>query len=614
MDQAPSIQYNLDPESLKLQLPEAPGVYLFKDDLGQILYIGKAKNLKKRVLTYFKSSGKIPHKTEIMINRARGLGVILTSTEKEAFILESNLIKKHLPRYNIILRDDKQYPWLRLDIKEPYPRLSIVRKPKKDGARYFGPFSSAQSVRQTLKLIDRVFQLRKCKSKHLPKRSRPCLNYQLGRCLGPCTHDIPLQRYKEVVKQVSLFLEGRNLELIKAMKKSMEEAAEKLDFEKAARTRDRIRAVERTIERQHVASAKSEDLDVVGLAQKNGAFQLAVLFVRKGYLTGSRDYFISSKQGSPPEVIEAFLKQYYPDRPLIPGRILVSESVEDIDGIEEWMSEIAGKRVHIEHPRRGEKLRLLRMAVANAESLLSVKLQSQEQKILSQTQSTLKLRNLPRSVEGLDVSNISGKIAVGAFVSFLEGKPYKAGYRNYRIKGVEGIDDYAMVSEILARRLSREPLPDLFVIDGGKGHLQAAKKVVDNVCKEKQPELVAIAKKDDKGHKDRIFLPGRKNALTLRDDHPVLHFLMRIRDEAHRRAITHHRKLRGKVLKESILDEIPGIGEKRKKELLESFGDVEAISRATVEELSRLKGISTNLAENILKYLGARRDTIVDTG
>jgi len=601
MNLTPARQHGLDSESLRHTLPERPGVYLFKDRAGQIIYVGKAKSLKKRVLSYFKSTGELPHKTAIMMSRARGLDIILTSTDKEAFILESNLIKKHLPRYNIILRDDKQYPWLRFDVHDPYPRLTIVRKPKKDGARYFGPFSSAQSVRSTLKLIDRIFQLRKCKTRGLPRRSRPCLNYQLDRCLGPCSQRITPNRYREVVLQVTLFLEGRSHELVRTLKKNMEEAAENLDFERAARIRDQIKAVEKTVERQHVASAKSQDQDVIGLAQKNGAFQLAVLFIRKGYLTGSRDFFIKSRGGSPSEVIEAFLKQYYLREHFIPKQILISEPVEDVLPITEWLSDMAGRKVSIVRPSRGDKRRLLKMAVANAETLLTA--HADDQVVLALAESALKLSRTPRRIEGLDISNLSGNMAVGAVVSFVDGQSLKSGYRNYRIKGVEGIDDYAMMSELVSRRLSKEPPPDLFVVDGGKGHLQAVKRVVDRLSSDQLPDLVAIAKEDKKGGGEKIYIPGRKNALPLKPDHPVLHLLMRIRDEAHRRAITYHRKLRGKGLRESVLDHIPGIGLKRKKRLLEHFGDVETISKAIEEEILSVSGMTRSVAKNVVDFL-----------
>ncbi|MEJ2723686.1 MAG: excinuclease ABC subunit UvrC [Deltaproteobacteria bacterium] len=602
MNQASASQHDLDPGSLRHTLPDGPGVYLFKDRAGQIIYVGKAKSLKKRVLSYFKSSGEVSHKTAIMMNRAKGLDIILTSTDKEAFILESHLIKKHLPRYNIVLRDDKQYPWLRFDVQDTYPRLTIVRKPKKDGARYFGPFSSANSVRSTLKLIDRIFQLRKCEGRGVPRRSRPCLNYQLDRCLGPCSKKITPERYKEIVHQVILFLEGRSRELVEALRKDMELSAENLDFERAARIRDQIKAVERTVERQQVASAKSQDQDVIGLAQKNGTFQLAVLFIRKGYLTGSRDYIIRSRAGSPSEVIEAFLKQHYPRQSFIPKHILISDRVEDMQPITEWLSDIAGRKVSIKSPSRGDKRRLVRLAVANAENLLAARVDGQDLLVLAQV--ALKLGRSPRFIEGLDISNLGGNMAVGAVVSFVDGQPYKSGYRNYRIRDVKGIDDYAMMSELVSRRLSKDkdPPPDLFVVDGGKGHLQAVKRVVTRLNGDHTPDLVAIAKEDEKGRGEKIYIPGRKNPLPLKPDHPVVHLLMRVRDEAHRRAVTYHRKLRGKGLKESLLDSIPGVGKKRKKRLLEHFGDVEMVSKANEEDLMRVSGIPDSVAKNIVDF------------
>ncbi len=388
---------SLDPELLRAHAPEGPGVYIFKDASGRPIYVGKAKNLKKRVLSYFRGSGDLPHKTQLMMGHAKSLEFILTTTDKEAFILESNLIKKHLPRYNIILRDDKQYPWLRLDLKEAYPSLCIVRKARKDGARYFGPFSSALSVRSTVKLIDRIFHLRKCRDKALPKRSRPCLNYQLERCLGPCAMEIPGESYKEIVDQVTLFLEGRSQDLIKALHESMEASAEHLEFERAAKIRDQIKAVERTVERQSVVSPKMEDQDVIGLAQSEARHQLVVLSIRKGHLSGSREYAFRNEKGSPSEVMEAFVKQYYPREAFIPKYVLLSEPIEDKSGIEEWISELAGKRVHIEAPSRGEKARLIKMAVANAENLLKSRI---EPDVIALAQEVLKLKKPPRIYGG----------------------------------------------------------------------------------------------------------------------------------------------------------------------------------------------------------------------
>ena len=596
-------QHELDTDSLRSQLPEGPGVYLFKDGSGTVIYVGKAKSLKKRVLSYFRQPDDLSRKTTVMMHRATSLEYILTSNEKEAFILESNLIKKHLPRYNIILRDDKQYPWVRLAAEEDYPNLTIVRKPRKDGAFYFGPFSSALSVRSTVKLIDRIFQLRKCRSRDLPKRSRPCLNFQLERCLGPCTQNIPPSRYKEVVEQVRLFLEGRSLELMKFLKRNMEAASESLEFERAARIRDQIRAVERTIEKQHVVSPKLGDLDVIGLAQHHGVFLVALLMVRAGFLSGSREFPLKSEGGSAREVLEAFLKQHYPAEPFIPKNILISEAVEDLEAISGWLSDVANKRVYIERPAKGEKLRLVRMAVANAENLLKNRLEFAGEDLVLATQSKLMLNRLPRVMEGFDISNISGDMAVGAVVSFVDGLPHKAGYRNYKIKEVEGIDDYAMMAELVRRRLSGgEPQPDLFVVDGGKGHLRAVKRVVEQLCPLDAPGLVAIAKGEERGGTDSLFIPNRKNPLALRAGHPVLLLLMRIRDEAHRRAVGYHRKLRAKGLRLSDLDRIPGVGPKRKSLLLKHFGSLEAVAAAEVGDLTQVPGISDGLAREIYGF------------
>jgi excinuclease ABC subunit C len=607
MNETEPIQNKLDPEFLRAHAPEAPGVYIFKDGSGRPIYVGKAKNVKRRVLSYFKASGDIPHKTQVMMNRAKSLEFILTTTDKEAFILESNLIKKHLPRYNIILRDDKQYPWLRLDPNEPYPSLCIVRKARKDGARYFGPFSSALSVRSTVKLIDRIFHLRKCRDRSLTKRPRPCLNYQLERCLGPCATEVPIEKYKEVVDQVTLFLEGRSQELIRTLRKAMETASESLDFERAAKIRDQIKAVERTVERQSIVSPKMKDQDVIGLAHSERRYEIVVLSVRSGYLSGSRDYAFRNEEGSPSEVMEAFVKQYYPNEAFIPKDVLLSEPIEDHSGVEEWISELAGKRIFIECPLRGEKARLVRMAVANAENLLKSRM---EPDLLSLAQDALRLKKLPRTMEAVDISNIFGDMAVGAVVSFVDGQPHRAGYRNFKIKTVEGIDDYGMMAELISRRLSKDPGPDLIVVDGGKGHLMAVKKVVDAQQAGDPPDVVAIAKASQGEDSDKVFIPGRKNPIPLRQDHPVLHLLMRIRDEVHRRAISYHRKLRGKDLTASVLDKIPGIGPRKKQSLLKHFGTLDAVAGATVEELLKAPGITQRLAESIADFFSGNSDSV----
>ncbi len=588
---------------------------MFKESSGRVIYVGKARSLRKRVLSYFKPLTDLPHKTALMMKKASGLDFIITSTEQEAFILESNLVKRHMPRYNIILRDDKQYPCLRLGMGDPYPRLTIARKIKKDGAIYFGPFSSANSVRRTLKVIDRVFQLRKCKGKGFPKRERPCLNYQMDRCLGPCSNNIPESEYGEVIGQVRLFLEGRNRELIGQLKKDMEEAADWLDFEKAARIRDQINAIERTVERQHVVSRQLEDQDIIGLAQKGELYQVVILFVRKGYLVGGRDYLLMDRGVSAPEIMEAFLKQYYLRESFIPQQILISDPVEDGLAIRESLSRLAGRKVVIHRPLKGEKLKLVKMAVTNAENLLDRHSEWEKKDLMGLAQSVLGLAGSPRFIEGLDISNLQGDQAVGTIVSFVDGLPYKAGYRNYRLRAVDGIDDYGMMTELAERRLAKGDLPDLFLVDGGKGHLLTVKRVLDRQARSGSgqeggrvcpgvPEVISIAKPDEERQEkyDRIYLPGRKDPLRLREDHPVLLLMMRIRDEAHRRAISYHRKLRRKGLRESDLDLIPNIGVRRKGLLLQHFKDINAIAEATPDDLAEVPGISRSLAMKIFSY------------
>ena len=616
MIQAHRNQIDMDSDAFRLSLPQSPGVYLFKDQSGHVIYVGKAKNLKKRLLSYLRPSSALPTKTAIMMRRAKNLDYILTGSENEAFILESNFIKSHMPRYNIILRDDKEYPCLRLDIKESYPRLSMARKIRKDGALYFGPFSSSQSVRSTLKLIDRLFQLRKCRRTRLPKRSRPCLNYQLDRCLGPCTKNVPVVSYREIVDQVRMFLEGSSRELLKRLEKEMKQYSGQQDFEDAARVRDQIRALENTLERQNVVSQGMEDQDVIGLAQERGISQLVVLFVRKGYLTGSRDYRFNNTGASASEVTEAFLKQYYHDMPFIPKEILISEPIDDLIPIKGWLSDLAGRKISIHRPLRGKKMRLVRMAVSNAKNLLERGGKIKEEDLVELLRAILKLRKAPRRIEGLDISNLQGSLSVGTVVSFVDCVPFKPGYRNYKIRGVEGIDDYGMISELALRRLSGDNPPDLFVVDGGKGHLSAVKRVMDALPSRGMPEVVAISKADERGPDriDKIYLIGRKNPLILKRDNPVLLLLMHVRDEAHRRAVSYHRKLREGDLENSRLDLIPGIGPKKKRHLLKYFGDIASISRAKPEELALVKGISNSLARDISRFFMLETEKKDDQG
>ncbi len=599
-------RYTIDNREFKKDLPGDPGVYIFRDSSEKVIYVGKAKNLKNRVSSYFNSPAEMTPKTVMMVSKARYLEFILTGTENEAFILESTLIKKHIPRYNIVLRDDKQYPYLKIGTDEPYPRLEFVRKMKNDGAVYFGPYSSAGSVRNTMKLINRIFRLRKCSKSFMTGRTRPCLNYQLGRCMGPCTFEVPVDQYKTIVNNVRMFLEGRSKELVKQLERDMKKYAEEEKYEDAARVRDQINAVLKTTENQNVASTRREDQDIIGVAQKDSISQVVIFFSRKGVITGSRDFGFENRDVSPSEIIEAFLKQYYHGDRYVPKNILVSHPVDDLDSISGYLSSFAEKKISIHNPVRGKKVGVVKLAVKNAENILKRMENMPPGELLEMARSVLKLKNIPRRIEAMDISNLQGNQSVGTIVAFIDGKAYKPGYRNYRIKDVEGIDDYGMMSEMVERRLSDDDPPDLFLIDGGKGHLLAVSHVIENMPGIEPPELVAIAKEREQGAKgDKLYLPGRKNPLRLNSDHPVLLLLMGIRDEVHRRAVTYHRKLRKKDTIKSALDLVPGIGPAKRTLLLKEFGSVEAIREATEDDLTKVKGITKSMAAEIKAYISA---------
>jgi len=585
-------------------VPREPGVYLFKDRSGKVLYIGKAKNLNKRIHSYFSKGKDYPYKLSLILTNADTIEHIITATEKEALILEGNLIKKYRPRYNVILKDDANYPLLKLDINNRYPRLTIVRRMKNDGDLYFGPFTSASAVRSTLRLIGPVFPLRKCKTKGTPKRSRPCLNYQLGRCLGPCCLDVRVEDYQEIVDQVKLFLEGRSKELISQLREIMQKTSRGLNFEKAARVRDQIRAVEKTVERQAVVSTQMKDQDVIGLSRSDKEAGIVILFVRSGYMVGSRNYSIHCEWQNASEPLEAFLKQYYRDKGFVPSEIILSDAIDDKRLISQWLTGMAGKKVSISVPSRGDKKKLVNMAVANAENMLLERQKSDQSAILEEAKSILHLRRKPAHIEGIDISNLKGELAVASLVTFVEGVPQKSDYRNYRIKEVEGIDDYAMIAEVIKRRLKKGQPPDLFVIDRGKGHQSVALKTINTLGLENPPDVISIAKADqgEPGAIDKIYLPNRKNPLFLARNHPVLFLLMRLRDETHRRALSYYRKRSKKKLTGSELDRIPGVGPKRKKALLKYLGDLQSIARAQIEDLNGVPAINQVVAKNIFDY------------
>ncbi|RLC26520.1 MAG: excinuclease ABC subunit C [Deltaproteobacteria bacterium] len=587
--------------------PNDPGVYLMKDAEGKVIYVGKAKNLKKRLSSYFKQSRQINLKTRVLVKKVSSFDTIITRTEKEALILESNLIKQYKPRYNVILKDDKRYPSLRLDIKSQYPSLNIVRKIEKNGAQYFGPFSSSQAVRQTLKIIHKTFKLRKCKTKELKKRLRPCLNYQIGACLAPCCHDVDNKIYDEIVKEVVLFLKGRTPELIKKIKNQMTSAAKDQDYERAAMFRDKIFALEKILEKQVAVTTDFKDRDVIAIADSPEILLIALLFVRGGYLVGKMHFSFTKTISTKAEMVSAFIRQYYEKTHFIPQEVLVPIPLEDACVLEDWLTVINQKKVRILYPRRGEKAQLVKMAAHNAQNSLKDLAASTDAAIdiSVRLQKRLRMDKMPEHIECFDNSNISGTEPVAGMVVFENGKPNKSLYRKYKIKTVDKQNDYAYMAEILTRRYGKgeksKPYPDLLVVDGGKGHLNIAVSIIKKFKLEKKFEIVGIAKKDVKKGEtnDKVYQPGRANAVNFGREGDLLLFLQKIRDESHRFAISFHRKRRDKKSILSILDSVSGIGKKRKETLLKYFGSFDNIRKATLEELVTLPGINRKIAEEI---------------
>ncbi len=587
--------------------PLEPGVYLMRDAAGKVVYVGKAKSLKKRLASYWRPGAEQPVKTQRLLAVVRGVEWIVTGSEKEAVILEAGLIKRHRPRYNVILRDDKSLPYLRLSVQEDYPRLTVVRRPAmRDGALYFGPFAAPGAMRETLRLLQRAYPLRRCTETELA-RQRPCFYAQTGRCVAPCAGRISKEEYRRLVDEVVMFLRGKTRDLTGLLRERMERAAEREEFELAGLLRDRILAVERTVERQAVVGSPDEEADVIGLARGDGLAEVALLFVRGGNLIGSRGF--SFKRDVPDaELLSAFVAQYYPKEHLIPAEILVPVELPEAALLSEALSEAAGRKVRLHHPRRGDKRRLLDMAAANAESGLKLRLHRGEatEELQRALAERLSLPVPPRRIECVDISNIGGEHAVGAIVAYLEGQPEKSGYRRYRVRLTGGPDDYAMMREVLSRRFSKteEPLPDLLLVDGGKGQLNVAVRVLQELGLAQRLEAAAIAKERagrEGAERDRIFRPGRKNPVTLARS-PLL-YLARIRDEAHRFAIGYYQKVHRRSLK-SLLEEVPGVGPVWRGRLLREFGSLKRLSEVGVDGLlARLPGLGERRARAIMEHV-----------
>jgi len=592
--------------------PRTPGVYLMKDAAGKVLYVGKAKDLKSRIRAYFggtDSRAMIP----FLVSRISDIEFILTETEKEALILENNLIKKHHPRYNIYFRDDKAYFNIRADLSEPFPRFQLVRKPKKDGAKYFGPYPSSASARETLQFLQSIFPLRTCRDAELKSRTRPCLEYQIKRCLAPCVGRINSEEYLGMVRDGVVFLEGRGKKLLDELKERMKAAAEQMNFEGAALMRDRIGAIERTLEKQRIVSMTSKDQDIFGLYREGPLIQVCVLFIRQGKITGSQPLPLLKFEGETVDMLSSLLMQYYDNATDIPQEILIPAPIEDIEIIREWLEEKRGKALAVVIPRRGRGLELLRIAEQNAEHGFKMERKSLEdpEESLRLLMEKLHLRHLPGKIEAFDISNIGGRLAVASMVTFHEGRPWKSGYRRFRIRTVEGSDDYAMMYEALKRRYQGgENLPDLIVVDGGKGQLAVALSLLKDLsisgvdviglAKERTNSIEAVGGVNKS--EDRVYLPHKKEALYPSRWPAVLFLLQRVRDEAHRFAVSYHRRLKTRNDFLSLLDEVPGVGNVRKKVLLRAFGDIHKIREATIEELARVEGIGKDIGEKIFAF------------
>ena len=599
-------------------LPTQPGVYQYKDATGTIIYVGKAINLRNRVRSYFQKSANHSPKTKRLVSNIVDLEIIVTDSELEALILECNLIKKHKPKYNIRLRDDKHYPYLMLTTSEPFPRLLITRRVKQgDGNKYFGPFTNSHAVYESMNLVYKVFPLVTCRKYWTnTEKQKPCLYHHMGRCPeAPCASLADKERYMGGVRDADQFLSGRQEHLVKDMKRKMETAAEDLQFERAAKIRDQIHAIETIVERQKVVSTTTGDQDVMAVVSDEAGACVQMFFIRGGKLIGQEHFLLDgtdSGEGSMEEATAEFVKQYYQDASFVPTEILLPSHVQEMEIIESWLRQKKGAKVSISVPERGEKKRLVEMAATNARLALdqikahSAQEQSRIDGALKQLSEALEMPdNLLTRIEAYDNSNVQGRHAVGGMIVFEQGKPKKSEYRRFKIEQSEGTpNDFAMMFEMLSRRFAQmsdgntkfAQEPDLILIDGGKGQLSSAQDAMKQFGYDFP--MIGLAKQFE-----LIFLPGRDEPIELPRNSPALFLLQRIRDEVHRFAITYHRNIRGRAAQMSVLDEIPGIGPTRRRALLKFFGSVEKMRGATPEDLAKAPGMNKKVAEELFAYL-----------
>lgn len=589
------------------------GVYLLKDGNGKIIYAGKAKNLRNRLRSHFKS-GKIEDpKHRLMMKSVVDFETIVTDSEVEALILEANVVKSHKPRYNVNLKDDKSYPYIRIT-NEPFSRVLVTRTVKSDGSRYFGPYTDVRSIRQLMATVRRIFPVRTCQFQMTEesikkKKHKICLNYHIGRCSGPCEGIVTKDEYGWTIEKISSFIQGHTSELVKDLENRMKEMAQKQRFEEAARLRNAIQSVSVFRSKQKMVDVSTIDRDLVAVAVESDDVCCVVFHVRDGKIVNRQHFYLQCLEGcAKEEIVSSFLKQYYSKVDFIPAEIHVPVTLSESRELTKWLSQKRCKKVIIVVPKKGKKLKLLGMCTRNAHLLLEDLLIQKSKKetwiapSVKALQKDLNLNVVPKWIEAFDVSNIGGQDAVASMVVFENGKPKKSGYRKFRIKTVQGIDDYSMMAEAVERRYSRllqdkGPLPNLILIDGGKGQLSAALKVFKKLSVIDQP-VIGLAKR-----LEEIFVPGLADPQTLPKSSASLRLLQRVRNEAHRFAIDYHRRLRKKRTVSSCLDEIPGIGEKRRKALLKHFGSIEHIKNASISELIIVEGMNKKVAENVLKTL-----------
>ena len=599
-------------------LPTTPGVYLIKDTRGDVIYVGKAASLRSRVRSYFQAQAETERRTQSLVAEITDFEVIHTQTESEAFLLEDSLVKRHQPRFNVRLRDDKRYPYMKIS-SEPFPRVTVVRRRFDDGARYFGPYTKAKAMRSTLKLAQKLFPIRTC-SLDLPLKTprRPCLNYHIGRCLGPCADLVSPEEYGEMVDRAAMLFEGRVSGLITGLRTEMREASAARQFERAAYLRDQIGSLRRSLERQSVVLSDTIDRDVFGLAVGEGRASAQVFLVRGGRIAGRESYHLRvPDESSEAEILSAFLTQYYANVSSVPREILLPFGIKETERLDAWLTELRGRCVYVRIPQRGEKRHLVRLANDNARFAMKGEerdeaVRKEATAVLVELAEALSLSVFPQRIEAFDVSNTQGGEATGSMVVFENGRPRRDAYRRFRVQRSGKPDDYAMMAEVLGRRFRRglaelsdpsihkgkfSEFPDLLLIDGGKGQLNVAVEVLRNANIE-GIEAIGLAKRHEE-----VFRPGCPEALVLEPESPALLLLRQIRDEAHRFAITYHRRLRAKRSLSSVLDEIPGIGPKRKTALIKAFGSVARISHASADEIVEKAGIPSGLAERIRSHL-----------